>query len=196
MPDPDDPDVNDVSADERTPARTTATGYRSVSYFLPAALHTRLKAAWWGTREMPDGAPTLSALVERIFLTHVIELELEHNAGAAFPPAPRGAQGSGHSGEGYRYVAYYLPADLHARIKGAWWALRSPATPTLSSVVEALFTAEAERLELEHNAGAPFPAAPESARGVNSAAARRQGDWMRREWETRRAAAAADDDDE
>ncbi len=166
-----------------------------MSYFLPAAVHTRLKAAWWGTREMPDGAPTLSALVERIFLTHVIALELEHNAGAPFPSAPRGAQGSGRGGDGYRYVAYYLPADLHARIKGAWWALRSPATPTLSSVVEALFTAEADRLELEHNAGAAFPAAPESARGVNSAAARRQGEWMRREWETRRAAAAADDDE-
>lgn len=166
-----------------------------MSYFLPAALHTRLKAAWWGTRDMPDGAPTLSALVERIFLAHVVALELEHNDGVEFPHAPRGAQGSGRGGEGYRYVAYYLPADLHARIKGAWWALRSSATPTLSSVVERLFTVEADRLELEHNAGHPFPAAPDSARGVNSAAARRQGEWMRLEWETRRAAAAADEDE-
>ena len=193
MPDPDDPDVDDAPLEERT-ARTTATGYRSVSYSLPAALHTRLKAAWWATRELPDGAPTLSALVERIFLAHIVSLEREHNAGDPFPPAPRGAQGSGRGSDGYRPVAYYLPADLHVRIKGAWWALRTPATPTLATVVEDLFTNEAERLELEHNAGAPFPEAPDSARGVNSAASRRQGEWMRREWEARRAAAAADEE--
>ena len=141
MTDRDDPDVNDA-AESGPAARTTATGYRSVSYFLPAALHARLKAAWWGTREFSDGAPTLSALVERIFLEYVTRVELEHNAGAPFPPAPKGAQGPrGTASADHRLVAYYLPADLHVRIKATWWALRDASSPALSSVVESLFTA-------------------------------------------------------
>lgn len=158
-----------------------------MSYFLPAALHARLKAAWWGTRDLCDGAPTLSALVERIFLTYVTHVELEHNGGAPFPPAPRGAQGPrGASSADHRLVAYYLPADLHTRLKATWWALRNTRTPALSSVVETLFTEAAAELEQACNGGAPFPPAPDSARGVSRAAASRQGEWMRREWETRR----------
>ncbi|MGC5173055.1 hypothetical protein ACLQ2Q_20645 [Microbacterium sp. DT81.1] len=193
MTDRDDPDVNDP-AESGPAARTTATGYRSVSYFLPAALHARLKAAWWGTRELSDGAPTLSALVERIFLEYVTRVELEHNAGAPFPPAPKGAQGPrGTASADHRLVAYYLPADLHVRIKATWWALRDASSPALSSVVESLFTAAAVELEQEHNGGAPFAPAPDSARGVSRAAALRQGEWMRREWETRRGGTATQD---
>lgn len=193
MTDRDDPDVNDP-AESGPAARTTATGYRSVSYFLPAALHARLKAAWWGTREFSDGAPTLSALVERIFLEYVTRVELEHNAGVPFPPAPRGAQGPRGTGSAdHRLVAYYLPADLHVRIKATWWALRDAASPALSSVVESLFSAAAVELEEKHNGGAPFAPAPDSARGVSRAAALRQGEWMRREWETRRGGTATQD---
>ena len=193
MTDRDDPDVNDP-AESGPAARTTATGYRSVSYFLPAALHARLKAAWWGTRELSDGAPTLSALVERIFLEYVTRVELEHNAGAPFPPAPKGAQGPrGTASADHRLVAYYLPADLHVRIKATWWALRDASSPALSSVVESLFTAAAVELEEEHNGGASFAPAPDSARGVSRAAALRQGEWMRREWETRRGGTATQD---
>lgn len=173
-------------------ARTTATGYRSVSYYLPAALHARLKAAWWATRDCADGAPTLSALVEGIFLEYVTRTELEHNGGQPFPPAPRGAQGPrGIASEGHRLVAYYLPADLHARLKATWWALRDARSPALSSVVEALFVDAAATLEQRHNNGTPFPAAPDSARGVSRAAAVRQGEWMRREWEHRRGESSA-----
>ena len=155
---------------------------------MSADLHARLKAAWWATRDQPDGAPTLSALVERLFSDHVLELERTKNDGAPFPIAPRTAQGaSREGGPDYRYVAYYLPADLHARLKSAWWALRD--APSLSAVVEQLLAGEARRLELAHNAGERFAPAPDSARGVNTAAARRQGEWMRREWESRRRAA-------
>ena len=186
MTDRDAPHVDDQAVSGPA-ARTTATGYRSVSYFLPAALHARLKAAWWATRDCPDGAPTLSALVEGIFLEYVTRAELEHNQGAPFPPAPRNAQGSrGAASEGRRLVAYYLPADLHARLKATWWALRDARTPALASVVESLFVATVQTLEQRHNQGAPFPPAPESARGVSRAAAERQGEWMRREWEIRR----------
>jgi len=173
--------------------RTTATGYRSQSYFLPAALHARLKGAWWATRDLSDGAPTLSALVEQIFVAETSRLELEHHGGNPFPPAPRGAQGNrGVASEDHRYVAYYLPANLHARLKAAWWATRDESTPTLSALVERAFVAEASRLEESHNGGAQFPPAPESARGVSAAAARRQGEWMRREWESRRADTSRD----
>lgn len=165
-----------------------------MSYFLPAPLHARLKAAWWGTRDLHDGAPTLSALVERIFLAYVIRVELEHNEGVPFPPAPRGAQGPrGSSSADHRLVAYYLPADLHARIKATWWARRNAQTPALSTVVETLFTEAAAELEATHNGGARFPLAPDSARGVSRAAASRQGEWMRREWETRRGGSTAQD---
>ena len=192
MPDPHDPYVSDPGAESSAIARTTATGYRSVSYFLPASLHARLKGAWWATRELADGAPTLSALVERIFIAETTRLELEHNDAQPFPPAPRGAQGNrGATSTEHRYVAYYLPADLHARLKAAWWGTRSTAVPTLSALVETVFITEATRLEEHHNAGATFPAAPDSARGVSGAAARRQGEWLRREWEIRRGEASA-----
>lgn len=187
VPGLDAPHVSDPGAESSAAARTTATGYRSVSYFLPGALHARLKGAWWATREFADGAPTLSALVEQVFVEEVSRLEQAHNEGRPFPEAPRGAQGArGAGSEDHRYVAYYLPADLHASLKAAWWATRSTALPTLSALVERVFVSEAARLEGSHNAGAEFPAAPTSARGVSSAAARRQGEWLRREWEIRR----------
>lgn len=196
MTDRDDPDVEGPGRRD-APARITATGYRSVSYFLPASVRDRLKAAWWATRDEPDGAPTLSALVERVFGVHVSALELTHNSGAAFEAAPRLAQGlnpessprrAGTAPTEYTYVAYYLPSELHSRIKAAWWALREQpgASPSLSALVERLLAAEARRLEQEHNAGDQFPPAPARARGVSSSAARRQGEWLRQEWQSRR----------
>lgn len=204
MPDRDEPDV--PASEQAGAPRTTATGYRSVSYFLPGTLHPRLKAAWWATRELVDGAPTLSALVERIFTAAVHELELEHNHGDPFPPAPAHAQGVNPDADtrrgastptGYRYFAYYLPGALHARLKAAWWGTRDlpGSAPTLSVLVEALLTQEAVRLELEHNHGDSFPPAPESARGVNTDAARRQGEWLRKEWDARRAASGDEKQD-
>ena len=75
--------------------RVTATGYRPHAYYLPDELHERFKAAWWSTREQPapDGAPSLSTLVERILLEECERLEEKYNAGEPFPPAPRNARG-------------------------------------------------------------------------------------------------------
>ena len=167
----------------------TATGYRSIAYRVPAVLHARLKAAWWATRDEPDGAPSLAGLVERAFTEEVSRLEQRHNAGRPFPPAPQRAQGPNPRGvSGYGLNAYYLPVALHARLKAAWWATRdeSDGAPSLAGLVERAFTAEASRLEARHNAGAEFPPAPDSARGVSRTAAQRQGEWLRGEWERRR----------
>lgn len=108
------PDSDSPRAARRRTAKTTATGYRTIAYYLPAALQDRLKAAWWATKDLEDGAPSLNALVELVL------------------------------------------------------------------------TQEAERLEQAHNAGEPFPPAPEGARGINRVAAERQGEWQRAEWARRR----------
>lgn len=95
---------------------------------------------------------------------------------------------SGATATGYRSIAYRVPAALHARLKAAWWATRDEpdGAPSLAGLVERAFTAEACRLEARHNAGAEFPLAPNSARGVSRTAAQRQGEWLRGEWERRR----------
>ncbi|MGC5224536.1 hypothetical protein ACPW96_18375 [Micromonospora sp. DT81.3] len=175
----------------------SATGYRSIAYRVPVALHARLKAAWWATRDEPDGAPSLAGLVERAFTEEASRLEQLHNAGAPFPPAPLRAQGTNPRGvTGYGHRAYYLPVALHARLKAAWWASRAnpDGAPSLAGLVERAFTEEASRLEQLHNAGAPFPPAPDTARGVSRAAAERQGEWLRAEWERRRQDQATETD--
>ena len=96
---------------------------------------------------------------------------------------PRGAAG-------YRHQTYYLPVALHARLKAAWWSTREEpeGEPALAGLVEVAFMREADRLEQLYNEGAPFPPAPAKARGVSRAAAQRQGEWLRGEWERRRQA--------
>lgn len=87
MPNPDD-------------AAATPRGYRSHAYYLHTQQHhERLKAAWWGTRhtEQPvdedDLAPSLNALVARLFEAEAARLEAKYNAGEPFPPAPKQARG-------------------------------------------------------------------------------------------------------
>ena len=63
----------------------SATGYRSIAYFLPVALHARLKAAWWSTRDEPEGAPALAGLVEVAIGRETDRLEHLYNAGSPFP---------------------------------------------------------------------------------------------------------------
>jgi hypothetical protein len=57
-------------------------------------LHARLKAAWWATRDEPEGAPSLAGLVEISFLREAEQLEQLYNEGEPFPPAPARAQGA------------------------------------------------------------------------------------------------------
>lgn len=100
------------------------------------------------------------------------------------PPRPAGRA----SATGYRSFSYFIPTALHTRLKAAWWATRDEAegAPSLAGLVAASFEREADRLEHLYNEGAPFPPAPARARGISRAAAQRQGDWLRGEWERRR----------
>jgi len=82
-------------SDDEQASSTTANGYRSHAYYIPAALHERLKAAWWATRgeESPDGSPSLSTKVAQLFLDEAERLESKHNVGVPFAPAPKNARG-------------------------------------------------------------------------------------------------------
>lgn len=85
-----------MPADDQTPAaHVTANGYRSHAYYLPTALHERLKAAWWATKDepAPDGEPSLATKVARLFEEEAERLEQKFNGGEPFPPAPRRARG-------------------------------------------------------------------------------------------------------
>ena len=178
----------------------SATGYRSIAYFLPVALHARLKAAWWSTRDEPEGAPSLAGLVEVAIGREADRLEQLYNSGDPFPASPARAQGVNPRGAtGYRHQTYYLPVALHARLKAAWWSTRDEpeGAPSLAGLVEVAIGREADRLEQLYNSGDPFPPAPAKARGISRTAAQRQGEWLRGEWERRRQAQTppADADD-
>ena len=169
----------------------SATGYRSIAYFLPVALHSRLKAAWWATRDEAEGAPALAGLVEVAIGHEADRLEQLYNEGAPFQAAPTRAQGVNPNGAaGYRHQTYYLPVALHARLKAAWWATKDKpeGAPALAGLVEVAFEREASHLEQLYNEGVAFPPAPAKARGISRAAAQRQGEWLRGEWERRRQA--------
>jgi hypothetical protein len=74
-------------------SRESTEGYRNHGYFHSTALHERMKAAWWGTRDIADTGASLSAFVARLITAKADQLEREHNEGRPFPPAPAGARG-------------------------------------------------------------------------------------------------------
>jgi len=82
-----------TSPEESREGAVTATGYRTRSYYLLDELHERIKAAWWATRELPEGEPALGTLVGRLFEAVAKRLEELYNNGERFPPAPRSARG-------------------------------------------------------------------------------------------------------
>ncbi|WP_292726560.1 hypothetical protein [Microbacterium sp. UBA837] len=171
-----------------------ATGNRLRGYFLPVGLHARIKAAWWGTRDTADAAPTLASLVAQLLVAGAGRLEDRYNDGEPFPAAPEGARGRALGDGEQRNHSYFLPDAVHARAKAAWWATRDrdAGYPSMSSMVAALLTEEATRLEEKYNAGAPFPEAPIGARGVDPEAARRQAEMMASLWAERSHAARND----
>lgn len=73
--------------------RVSASGYRSHTYYIQNAAHERLKAAWWALVNK-EGAQqrSLSALVEALILEEAERLEVEHNNGEPFDPAPQRAR--------------------------------------------------------------------------------------------------------
>lgn len=168
-----------------TPTPTTSNRLRG--YFLPMGLHARIKAAWWATRDTADSAPTLASLVAQLLKDGAVSLEQRYNDGEPFPPAPDGARGRALAEGEQRNHSYFLPDAVHARAKAAWWATRDRdgGYPSMSSMVAALLTAEASRLEAKYNDGTPFPEAPAGARGVDPAAARRQAEMMSSLWAER-----------
>lgn len=99
---------------------------------------------------------------------------------------------SGVSPTGYKPQAYYLPVEVHERLKAAWWALRDkdvdPAVAdTLAEYVANLLGDEAVRLEQTYNEGKPFPPAPRRARGIGVVARQRQSRFMTQVWSERAA---------
>lgn len=92
MPSKEDSAAGDATP--RPPGAASALGYRSIAYFIPTKLHARLKAAWWATRDEPEGAPSLAGLVEVAFDREARQLEELYNAGAPFPDAPVSARGT------------------------------------------------------------------------------------------------------
>lgn len=166
---------------------TPATGNRLRGYFLPVGLHQRIKAAWWATRDTADSAPTLASLIAQLLDAGAAGLEERYNAGGPFPPAPEGARGRALAEGEQRNHSYFLSDTVHARAKAAWWSTRDrdAGFPSMSSMVAALLTAEASRLEEKYNDGAPFPDAPAGARGVDPEAARRQAEMMSSLWAER-----------
>ena len=68
--------------------------------------------------------------------------------------------GSGRSlrPSGYRSRSYYLPDELHFRLRNAWWHTRPVnGHPSLSSLVAAALLTAVEELESRYNDGRPFP---------------------------------------
>lgn len=118
MPDSDTPRVRRRASS----AVVTATGYRTIAYYLPAELQERLKAAWWGTRDLDDGAPSLNALVELVLTQETERLEQAHNEGRPFPPAPEGARGRSR-----------LAAERQGEWLSAEWARRREAAQRQTS---------------------------------------------------------------
>lgn len=101
-------------------------------------------------------------------------------------------------GRRYKPQAYYLPVDLHERLKAAWWATRDKEPPdgagSMNLIVERLLEEECARLEQKYNEGKPFPPAPKKARGVSGAGTQRQRAYMEEYWANRRESGAGDGD--
>lgn len=94
------------------------------------------------------------------------------------------------AGKRYKPQAYYLPIELHERLKAAWWATRDEPEPdgagSLGNKVVRLFEIECERLEQKFNGGKPFPPAPKNARGISGEGTQRQREFMEEYWSARR----------
>lgn len=77
-----------------------STGYRARSYYLPDALHFRLRDAWWATHELEGGHDTASSAVATAIEFLVADLERTHNQGRSFPPMPEGSRPPGAGAKG------------------------------------------------------------------------------------------------
>src|SRR3954467_10012544 len=75
--------------------------------------------------------------------------------------------GTGRAGRrsGYRTRSYYLPDDLHFRLRNAWWHTQNRGDhDSLSALVASALRPVVEELESRHNSGHPFPELPPGGR--------------------------------
>ena len=82
------------------------------------------------------------------------------------PGDPRWGLGRSTRSSGYRSRTYYLPDDLHFRIRNAWWHTQTQPDghDSISELVASALLPVVEELETRHNAGHPFPEIPERRR--------------------------------
>lgn len=82
------------------------------------------------------------------------------------PGDPRWGQGRSSRSSGYRSRTYYLPDDLHFRMRNAWWHTQTQpgGHDSISELVAFALLPLVEELEARYNGGAPFPEIPERRR--------------------------------
>ena len=84
----------------------------------------------------------------------------------AVPGAPGWGQGRSARSSGYRSRTYYLPDDLHFRMRNAWWHTQTQpgGHDSISELVAFALLPVVEELEARYNSGLPFPEIPERRR--------------------------------
>ena len=82
------------------------------------------------------------------------------------PGDPRWGLGRSSRSSGYRSRTYYLPDDLHFRIRNAWWHTQTEPDghDSISELVALALLPVVEELEARFNGGRPFPEIPERRR--------------------------------
>ena len=82
------------------------------------------------------------------------------------PGDPRWGQGRSSRSSGYRSRTYYLPDDLHFRMRNAWWhtQTQSGGHDSISELVASALLPVVEELEARYNSGLPFPDIPDRRR--------------------------------
>lgn len=103
-------------------------------------------------------------------------------------PAP--GLGRSPRSTGYRARSYYVPDELHFRLRNAWWATHvlDGGPETISSAVVEALEAVVRDLEDTYNDGQPFPPMPEGRRpiGAGPQGRARQAEAVRRQAAHRR----------
>jgi Centromere-binding protein ParB C-terminal len=82
------------------------------------------------------------------------------------PGDPRWGRGRSTRSSGYRSRTYYLPDDLHFRMRNAWWHTQAEAGghDSMSELVTTALLPAVEELEARYNGGRPFPEIPDRQR--------------------------------
>lgn len=84
----------------------------------------------------------------------------------SFPGSPRWGRGGSSRSSGYRSRTYYLPDDLHFRLRNAWWHTQTERDghDSISALVTWALLPVVTELEARYNQGRPFPEIPDGRR--------------------------------